>query len=111
MGLVMPSITYPGPDAGSAQTPHAPCCAGSTAPGTPATCSWQRDAPQSQLQAVATMVATHEVGHFIGARHSGVTPAVMKSPLDYPTINGVEADDECAINDLYDHEHYPVTCD
>ena len=34
-----------------------------------------------------------------------------QSPLDYPTIYGVEPDDECAINDLYDHEHYPVTCD
>ena len=67
--------------------------------------------PQHQLQDVATMVATHELGHFIGARHSRVTPAVMKSPLDFPTIYGVEADDECAINDLYDHEHYPVTCD
>ena len=67
--------------------------------------------PQPQLQAVATMVATHELGHFIGARHSRVTPAVMNAPLNYPTIYGVEADDECAINDLYDHEHYPVTCD
>ena len=57
------------------------------------------------------MVATHEVGHFIGARHSNVKPAIMNSPLNYPTIYHVEDDDECAVNDLYTHEDYPVDCD
>ena len=57
------------------------------------------------------MVATHELGHFIGGRHSRVTEAVLNSPLHYPEIYYAGDDDECAINDRYDHEGYPVDCD
>ena len=40
-----------------------------------------------------------------------VTEAVLSSPLHYPEIYYAGDDDECAINDRYDHEGYPVDCD
>ncbi len=56
-------------------------------------------------------VATHELGHFIGAGHSTESPAVMNTDRDKEQRYRVYEDDECAINDRYEHEDYPVTCD
>ena len=56
-------------------------------------------------------VATHELGHYIGARNSDESPAIMNPDGDNDTIYDVYEDDECAINDRYEHEDYPVTCD
>ena len=56
-------------------------------------------------------VATHELGHYIGAGHSTESPAVMNTDRDKERRYRVYEDDECAINDRYEHEDYPVTCD
>ena len=56
-------------------------------------------------------VATHELGHFIGAGHSTESPAVMNTDRDKEQRYRVYEDDECAINDRYEHEDYEVTCD
>ena len=56
-------------------------------------------------------VATHELGHFIGVRHSTESPAVMNLARDREDIYEVYEDDECAVNDRYENSHYPVTCD
>ena len=55
-------------------------------------------------------IATHELGHYIGVRHSTESPAIMRAPV--PTSYGatVYEDDECAVNHRYENEDYPVTC-
>lgn len=55
-------------------------------------------------------IATHELGHYIGARHSTESPAIMRAPVPLSYSATVYEDDECAINDRYEHEDYPVTC-
>ena len=56
-------------------------------------------------------VATHELGHYIGAGHSTESPAIMNVPIPLSYSATVYEDDECAINDRYEHEDYEVTCD
>lgn len=55
-------------------------------------------------------VATHELGHFIGARHSSVSRAVMNTARNRDINYLTTADDECAINDRYESSAWPVTC-
>lgn len=63
----------------------------------------------SEGQNYKQSVAAHELGHWIGARHSTVSPAVMNSGRNRNTLYTAQEDDECAINDRYDSD-WEVTC-
>ena len=65
----------------------------------------------SESQTYKKSVATHELGHYIGVRHSNVTPAIMNTDGDNDVYYNVYEDDECAVNSRYSHSTYPVTCD
>ena len=64
----------------------------------------------AQHQTYKTSVAAHEMGHFIGVRHSTVSPALMNTARNRTSIYEPQEDDECAVNDRYSHTSYPVTC-
>ena len=58
-------------------------------------------------------VASHELGHYIGVRHSTVTPAVMvmNTSRNRGTVYETDhADDECAVNDRYENDIWEVDC-
>ena len=55
-------------------------------------------------------VATHELGHYIGIGHSTESPSIMNSNRNKEQLYRVYEDDECAVNDRYEHEDYSVTC-
>ena len=58
--------------------------------------------------------ATHELGHYIGLRHSLHAPAIMDVRMDVRDDVGdiyqVQLDDECGVNDRHSHSSYPVDC-
>ena len=55
-------------------------------------------------------VASHELGHYIGIRHSSVSPAVMNLGRDRESVYSPQQDDECGVNARYSHSSYSVTC-
>ena len=66
--------------------------------------------PEDSSYALKRSVATHELGHYIGVRHSTHAPAIMDIGRNRETTYQVKLDDECAVNDRYDHSSYPVDC-
>ncbi len=55
--------------------------------------------------------ASHELGHYIGLRHSTVTPSIMNYSGNFYSYGIQQQDDECGVQDLYSHEDYPLECD
>ncbi len=86
------------------------------------TCSWpgnQRIATASELNTsrldskstnYKQSVASHELGHFIGIRHSYINPSVMNESRNRESIYEAMYDDECGVNDRYPSTSWPVTC-
>ena len=54
--------------------------------------------------------AAHELGHYIGLRHSTVTPAIMYFEGNFYGYGVQQQDDECGVQDIYSHEDYPLEC-
>jgi matrixin len=59
---------------------------------------------------VKQSVASHELGHFIGIRHSTVTPAVMNDNRNRLTVYTAQVDDICGVNHRYPSTIYPPAC-
>ena len=55
-------------------------------------------------------VASHELGHHIGIRHSTVSPSVMNQQRNRDSIYTAQVDDECGVNRRYKSSAYPATC-
>lgn len=54
--------------------------------------------------------AVHELGHYIGLRHSTVTPSIMNHTGNFYDYGIQKQDDECGVQDSYTHEDYPLEC-
>ena len=54
--------------------------------------------------------AVHELGHYIGLRHSTVTPSIMNSTGNFYGYGIQKQDDECGVQDIYTHVDYPLVC-
>ena len=75
------------------------------------TYAWlNEDTLENESNSFKAAIATHELGHYIGAGHSSQTPAIMHIPISSSQTARVYEDDECAINARYEHADYPVTC-
>ena len=55
-------------------------------------------------------VVTHELSHYIGLSHTTHAPAIMDVRDDVGDVYQVKLDDECGVNERYEHSSYPVDC-
>ena len=68
------------------------------------------EVPDTASYADKRAVALHELGHYIGLRHSLYAPAIMDVTDAMGDVAQVKLDDECGVNDRYTHSSYPVDC-
>lgn len=54
--------------------------------------------------------ASHELGHYIGLRHSTVNPSIMHYSGNFYDYGVQKQDDECGVQDTYPHDDYPLEC-
>lgn len=68
------------------------------------------DRLDSESSTVKRSVASHELGHHIGIRHSSVSQAVMNQDRNRESIYSPQTDDICGVNHRYPSTSWPPTC-